>query len=127
MCYIHTSLFYTFLQVLEQRQKREMEQLEANLAAERQQLVSDAIFDYQTTHSRLKKKLGDRLKVQISEAEDETSKAEVMSLYERELADLEAKIQKECASAESSLGAEVEARHARARLELREKHYKVQI
>lgn len=115
------------IQVLEQRQKREMEQLEANLTSERQQLVSDAIFDYRTSHNRLKKKLADRLKVQLLEAGDETGKAEVMSLHERELADLEARIERECASAEHSLGAEVEARHARARLDLRERHYKVRI
>ncbi len=102
-----------------------MEQLEANLASERQQLISDAVFDYQSSHNRLKKKLADRLRMQLLEAGDETSKAEALSMHERELVDLEARIEKECASAENSLGAEVEARHARARLDLREKHYKV--
>ncbi len=107
--------------MLEQRQRRELEQLEADLTLETQQLSAEC----QATHNRLKEELAIRQNQQLSQCEDETSKAKLIESHQRELTDLEARMERECALVENSLGVEVEAKHARARLELREKHYKV--
>ncbi len=111
--------------MLEQRQRRELEQLEADLTLETQQLISTALLECQDTHNRLKEELATRQKQQLSQCEDETSKAKLIESHQREFNDLEARMERECASVENSLEVEVEAKHARARLELREKHYKV--
>ena len=111
--------------MLEQRQRRELEQLEADLTLETQQLISADLLECQATHNRLKEELAIRQNQQLSQCEDETSKAKLIESHQRELTDLEARMERECALVENSLGVEVEAKHARARLELREKHYKV--
>ena len=122
-----TVIRYDFflLQVLEQRQKREIEQLESDQEAEKQHVISIALLECQTKHNQLRENLLAQHEEQLLSVESEEGRAEMIKSQQEELSQMEEKLKRECEEIDSSLKADLEAKHARAKLELREKHYKV--
>ena len=123
----NTVLRYDFFlpQVLEQRQKREIEQLESDQEAEKQHVISIALLECQTKHNQLRENLLAQHEEQLLSVESEEGRAEMIKSQQEELSQLEEKLKRKYEEIESSLKADLEAKHARAKLELREKHYKV--
>ena len=112
-------------QVLEQRQKREIEQLESDQETEKHHIISIALLECETKHNQLRETLLAHHEEQLLSVEGEEERAEMIKSQQEELSRLEEKLKRECEEVESSLKADLEAKHARAKLELREKHYKV--
>ena len=63
----------------------------------------------------------------MSEVLVEQKKAELLNKQQMELSDLKQKYDRDCEHIETSTKADLEAKHARAKLDMREKHYQVRV
>ena len=120
------------MQILEQRQQRELATLESDFLNEKQIKVDQALSDLKARHENKRENLLSRHNMEMQElvlscieSDLDKKKAELLSNQQAELLNLEQMFSNECSHVEASITAELEAKHANAKITTRERHYQV--
>ena len=120
-------------QILEQRQLKEFATLDTEFHNEKQTKVEEALSHVKAQHENDKEKLMSKHAVEIQELESsckdenefDNKRAELLDSQHMELFNLEETFLKECSQVEASVTAELEAKHANAKITTQERHYQV--
>ncbi len=122
------------MQILEQRQRKELAALESDFQNEKQIKVDQALSDLKAQYENEKENLLSRHNMEMQElvsscveSDLEKKKAELLRNQQAELLNLEQMFSKECSHIEASITAELEAKHANAKITTRERHYQVSL
>ena len=120
------------MQILEQRQRKELATLESDFLNEKQIKVDQAFPDLKAHYENERENLLSRHNMEMQElvsscveSDLHKKKAELLSNQQAELLNLEQMFSKECSHVEASITAELEAKHANAKITTRERHYQV--
>ena len=120
------------MQILEQRQQRELATLESDFLNEKQIKVDQALSDLKARYENERENLLSRHNMEMQElvlscieSDLDKKKAELLSNQQAELLNLEQMFSNECSHVEASITAELEAKHANAKITTRERHYQV--
>lgn len=134
--YVYDYMVLLLSQVLEQRQKQELAKLESDFEEEKHQHINVTLLDLKTKFDKAKDELlskhDDQLEqlmlenANMTEVQFEQKKAELLNEQQMELSDLEQKYGRDCKHIETITRADLEAKHARVKLDMRERHYQVQ-
>jgi hypothetical protein len=122
------------MQILEQRQRKELAALESDFQNEKQIKVDQALSDLKARYENEKDSLLSRHNIELQElvsscveSDLEKKKAELLRNQQAEILNLEQMFSKECSHVEASITAELEAKHANAKITTRERHYQVSL
>lgn len=122
------------MQILEQRQRKELAALESDFQNEKQIKVDQALSDLKAQYENEKENLLSRHNMEMQElvsscveSDLEKKKAELLRNQQAELLNLEQMFSIECSHIEASITAELEAKHANAKITTRERHYQVSL
>ena len=122
------------MQILEQRQRKELATLESDFENEKQIKLDQALSELKSQYENDKEKLLSRHNMEMQElvstcdeSDLDNKKAELLSKQREELLNLEQAFSKECSHVEASITAELEAKHANAKITTRERHYQVSL
>ena len=120
------------MQILEQRQRRELATLESDFLNEKQIKVDQALSDLKACYENERENLLSRHNMEMQElvlscveSDLDKKKPKLLSNQQAELLNLEQMFSKECSHVEASITAELEAKHANAKITTRERHYQV--
>lgn len=122
-------------QILEQRQSKELADLDSDFESQKQTAINQALQELQVKHESNREQLltehDSQLQELLSEAAFlsesalEQKRLELLNKQQMDLSKLDQRFAGERRLLEESAGTDLGARHARAKLELREKHYQV--
>ena len=122
------------MQILEQRQRKELATLENDFENEKQIKLDQALSELKSQYENDKEKLLSRHSMEMQElvstcdeSDLDNKKAELLSKQREELLNLEQAFSKECSHVEASITAELEAKHANTKITTRERHYQVSL
>ena len=121
--------------VLEQRQLQELAKLDADFEANKRNQIDGTLLELQEKHDKDRSAILAKHDAELSTLLEQSSgltqealsqkKLELLNKQQMEVGALDQKFTQDCSQVDSSAQAEIEAKHARDRLELREKHYQV--
>ena len=122
------------MQILEQRQRKELATLESDFHNEKQIKLDQALSDLKAQYESEKENLLSRHNMEMQELVSscdendlDKKKAELLNNQQMELLNLEQTFSKECSQIEASITAELEAKHANTKITTRERHYQVSL
>lgn len=122
------------MQILEQRQRKELATLESDFRNEKQIKLDQALSDLKAQYENEKENLLSRHNMEMQElvsscdeSELDKKRSKLLSNQQTEVLNLEQTFSKECKHVEASITAELEAKHANARITTRERHYQVRL
>lgn len=120
------------LQVLEQRQLKELTVLDSNFKTEKQLNIDQALSGLKLQYEKEKEKLLLRHKKEMQELMTtsgeqnfDSSKTDMHNKQLMEASRLEKKFLEDCDQLEASIIADLEVKHARDKIATRERHYQV--
>lgn len=130
---LYLNMFLFLLKILEQRHAQEMQDLDKTFQEERRVGIDESLAKMEEEHAvqmdKLRKAHGEEFKRLESEnlpsEEYQQRKAQLLNKQQLQLSALERKHSEELRKLKTSATADWEVRYARAKLELKEKHYQV--